>query len=486
MEIGKYDDFKNKKVLVFGLGLLGGGLATTNWLLRQGARVTVTDLKTKEQLAPTLKKIKGSVALRLGGHDEADIRNNDIIVCNPDISVNNPYIALARTLRKRIENEATIFYEHCDKPIIAITGTRGKTTTTTWTQHFLGRTAVLAGNRYDNALLDVLPKLPRYRAVVNEIPSFHLEYFSLAKRRPHIAVITNLSRDHINRHGTMKGYATAKANVFMNQTRDDLLILNRDDDWTKFFLQQKPKANIWFFSLRPLVKRERGLFVRDGKIYFQDAESAHAVFRAPRFAETYGEHNVKNLLAAALAAHLAGASWRDVAARTKTLPAVEFRQEIIFKSPQLTIVNDTTATSPDGGIAAVERFAPLPAARSRASDRGACVLIAGGTDRGLEYADWAKVVRARIAPDALILLSGSATDKILAALGSSYQKHVLVFDSLRECLDAALKKAKSRKAVIVFSPAAKSFEKFQNEYDRGKQFNRLVAQMCGRKGGRRG
>ena len=117
----KSDIFKNKKVLVFGLGLLGGGVATTNWLLKHGAKVTVTDLKTKEQLAPSLKRIKGKVMLRLGGHSEADIRANDAVVFNPDISVKNPYVALARKLKKRVENEATIFYALCDKPIVAIT-----------------------------------------------------------------------------------------------------------------------------------------------------------------------------------------------------------------------------------------------------------------------------------------------------------------------------------------------------------------------------
>jgi UDP-N-acetylmuramoylalanine--D-glutamate ligase len=457
-------DFKNKKVLVFGLGLLGGGVATTNWLLKHGAKVTVTDLKTKEQLAPSLEKIKGKVALRLGGHAERDIRANDVIVFNPDISVKNPYVALARKLKKRVENEATIFYELCDKPIVGITGTRGKTTTATWTQHLLGNIAVLAGNRYDHALLDVLGNLKKYRVVVNEIPSYHLEFFPFTKLVPHIAAITNLSRDHMNRHGgSIEEYAATKGNIFRNQSPADHLILNRDDVWTKFFLKQKPKARQWFFSTTPFSKRDHGVFVRGGEMYFRDGEAAEKIADVRKFAHDRGSHNLANFLAAALAAHLAGAPWKEITARMKTLPLVPFRQEIIFKSPKLTIVNDTTATSAEGGIAAVERFASL-----------STVLIAGGTDRGLEYDSWANAVRKKITAKNLILLSGSATVKMLAALGN-FAQGVAVCGTLAECFATALARADAYPdAIVLFSPAAKSFEKFKNEYDRGEQFNRLV------------
>ena len=388
-----HDNFKNRKVLVFGLGLLGGGVATTNWLLKHGAKVTVTDLKTKEQLAPSLKRIKGKVILRLGGHREADIRANEVIVFNPDISVKNLYVALARKLKKRVENEATIFYGLCDKQIVGVTGTRGKTTTATWIQHLLGATSVLAGNRYDHALLDVLGGLSRYRTVVNEIPSYHLEFFpflplDIARGKPHVAVITNLSRDHMNRHGgSIEEYAATKANIFRNQSASDHLILNRDDAWTKFFLKQKPKAKFWFFSLKPLPKGTRDIFMKGDDLYLRDGGAPSKVLSVRGFAEQWGVHNAQNFMAAALAAHLAGASWKQIAVRMKTLPGVQFRQEIVFKDKTLTIVNDTTATSAEGGIAAVERFASP-----------STILIAGGTDRGLEYGGWAKAVPGKKSP----------------------------------------------------------------------------------------
>jgi UDP-N-acetylmuramoylalanine--D-glutamate ligase len=447
--------------------LLGGGVATTNWLLKHGAKVTVTDLKTKQQLATSLKKIKGKVALRLGGHSEEDIKKNDIIVFNPDISVKNPFVALARKMGKRVENEATIFYEQCDKPIVAITGTRGKTTTATWTQHLLGRSAILAGNRYDHALLDVLDRVNDRHVVVNELPSYHLELFPFFKNAPHVALITNLSRDHMNRHGgSLEEYASAKANIFRNQTADDHLILNHDDAWTNFFLRQKPKAKLWFVGAKPFGPRERGIFVRHVAMYFRNGGSTSKIMDVRSFTRDRGKHNLMNFLAASLAAHLAGASWKEIAARMKTLPNVPFRQEIVFKNSRLTIVNDTTATSAEGGIAAIERFGSPSA-----------ILIADGTDRGLENGNWAKAVQKKIASKNLILLSGSATEKMIKALGN-FAKNVHIRETLPECFEVALARARIfRISIIVFSPAAKSFEKFKNEYDRGEQFNQLAARL---------
>ncbi len=203
--------------------------------------------------------------------------------------------------------------------------------------------------------------------------------------------------------------------------------------------------------------------------YFKDAGGAKKIVGVQSFADDHGEHNMMNFLAAALAAHLAGTSWADIVRRMKTLPGIQFRQEIIFKNTKLTIVNDTTATSAEGGIAAAERFKGL-----------AAVLIAGGTDRGLEYDGWAKVIRKDIKPQNLVLLTGSATLKMLASLGS-FAREAVLCNSLEECLDAAFARAKTyKKATIVFSPGAKSFEKFKNEYDRGEQFNKLVKKKIGR------
>jgi UDP-N-acetylmuramoylalanine--D-glutamate ligase len=463
--------FKGKKVLVFGLGLLGGGVATTNWLLKHGAEVTVTDLKNKEQLAPSLKRIKGpfgglrvsKVKLKLGGHSERDIRENEIIVLNPDVSPKNHLIKLARKLGKQIENEATIFYKLCSKPIVAVTGTRGKTTTANWLAHFLNARykTVVSGNSYVEPLLKTLDRVNKFSVVVNELPSYHLELFGGGIKAPEV-VITNIFQDHLNRHGSLENYVRAKANIFKNQTADQNLVLNRDNKWTPFLLKLKPKAKTWFFSLSSLPKKISGIFYKNGTIYLQNESGVRKALEADGFIEKWGEHNLQNLLAASLMAHICGVPWPKIQQKIKTLPQIPFRQEIVFRNKRIKIINDTSATSPDGGIAAIKRFGGPH-----------CVLIAGGTDRQLDYSEWARVVSGAIKKNNLILLAGSATEKMLKYLGKVDESQI--FDTLRGCVAAGFKKtAGYPRAVLLFSPAAKSFEKFKNEFDRGKQFNALI------------
>ena len=467
-------NFKGKKVLVFGLGLLGGGVATTNWLLRQGAQVTVTDLKTEEQLKTSLEKINGQVVLKLGGHSEEDIRSHDVIVCNQDVSINNPYIQLAFKEGKRVETEGTLFFKLFPKRIVGITGTRGKTTTTAWTTVFLQSTlrATTAGNWGDvNPFLEIVDKGKNFDVVVAEIPSFQLEYFYLIDRSPEVAIITNLSPDHLNRHGDMKGYALAKANLFKHQTSDQHLILNRDNEWTEFFISQKPKSHIWQFSRTKLPGNVDGIYYEGSKIFLQEKANAQSILSIGNFVKEKGEHNLENLLASSLAAHLAGIPWEKIQAAVPSLPQVKFRQEIIFKNEKLTIINDTTATSPEGAIAALKRFAGPNT-----------ILIAGGTDRQLEFSDWADAVTRYITKGNLILLGGSATDKMMVALKErGFDANTFsVQETLAKAVAAGLAKVRHQEgAVLVFSPGAKSFEKFLNEFDRGEQFNALIKKELG-------
>jgi len=431
------DTYRGKNVLVFGLGILGGGVATTNWLLDRGARVTVTDLKSHEQLDAAIKEIRGDVVFRLGGHSRGDIDANDVVVINPDVPLKNEFIQYALALGKRVENEATIFFEQFPGKLIAITGTRGKTTTALWTNHFLATTfrSSTAGNSTSNPYLSVLSNAGELDVVVAEVPSYHLELFPCG-RSPDIALITNISPDHLNRYESLDDYASTKANIFRGQRNSDHLVLNADDGYTDFFRAKKPAAVISYFS---------GDSRRPDNV-------ALAGFNR-------GEHNVMNLLAAARAASLAGCPWEAINAAIPTLPQPAMRQEVVLRNDRLTVINDTTATSPEGARAAFKRFGGPHT-----------VFIVGGTDRQLEFGSWAQDA-ARLGPDAFVFLAGSATQKMLTSLGWTKQP----FDTLGECVQAALDRARLLpNATIVFSPGAKSFEKFKNEYDRGEQFVRAV------------
>jgi UDP-N-acetylmuramoylalanine--D-glutamate ligase len=454
--VGQNNFFKNKKVLVMGLGLLGGGIATTKWFVKHGADVTVTDLKTKKELTGSIKVLglaAKHVTFVLGKHREADFKNNEIVVVNPAVRRESPYLKIAKKYGVRLENEASLFFRYCKNPIIAVTGTRGKTTTVNWIQFFLKQKfpkTKLTGNSSDQPMLGILDGLDGKTPVVAELSSWHLELLDQSGRAPRIAAITNIYRDHMNRYRTLADYASAKANIFRDQKRGDLLILNKKNEWTKFFLKKfsgwKTKSKILYSSVKTGIN-EKG------------------------FSEIYGLHNLENFKIAFLAAKLAGVPVSKLRRVAWRLPQIKFREEIVFKSPKLTIVNDTTATSPDGTVAALKRFG-----------KGNIVLITGGTDKNLEYGKWAKAVKSFVKPDYLFLLNGSATKKMVSALKKiSFFKNdqPQIFENLPDILRSVKKSqvAGHGSRVILFSPGAASFEKFKNEFDRGEKFNRLISRL---------
>lgn len=410
-------DLKGKSVLAFGLGVLGGGVATANWLMRQGAKVTISDLKSADALRPSLDKLEGSPVLHLGSQTKQDIDDNDIIVVNPGISIHNELVQYAIAQKKVVTNEAVLFFENCPCKIVGITGTRGKTTTTAWTAHLIGPHAIAVGNNPDHPYL--YPTQPPlyskgeekegYTWAVVEMPSFQLEFFNETVRQLDIAVLTNIYQDHLNRYASMEEYAETKKNLYRWQRPDQKLITEKD--------------------VTPEVVK----------------------LDLTGFEKQWGKHNLINVQMAALAAHYAGVSWNDIQSRIATLPQIKYRQEVVYQDENLIIINDTAATSPEGGVAALNRFGGTDT-----------VLIAGGTDASLDFTEWNEVVEKLIPKNHRIFLSGSATKKMLPGN---------IYEILEECLNAAL--ALNPK-IILFSPAAKSFEKFKNEYDRGQQFNNLV------------
>jgi len=438
-------ELKNKKVLVMGLGLLGGGIATTKWLVKHGAKVTVTDLKTKKELKTSVKSLGNAVKkikLVLGGHREKDFRENEIIVVNPAVPRESKYLTVARKTGAQIENEASLFFKFCKNPIIAVTGTRGKTTTVNWIHHFLKAKypkAILTGNSSDNPMLKALDDLDGKSPVVAELSSWHLEILPQAKKAPHIAVITNIFPDHLNRYKGIKDYTLAKANIFKNQKRADFLILNKKNKWTKFFLSKKSQSEILYFPTK--LKLDKRAFI-----------------------QKYGVHNFENLSATVLAAKLVGVPWPKIKKAVNSLPQVRFREEIIYENKKFKVVNDSTATSPDATIVALRRF----------KNYGELLLIAGGTDKNLKFRIWAREVKKYVKPENLYLLNGSATKKMIGELSKEkgFKNKLQVFESLSEILKAIEPKIKVlKRGIILFSPGAASFEKFKNEFDRGEKFN---------------
>ncbi|HEY4524110.1 MAG TPA: UDP-N-acetylmuramoyl-L-alanine--D-glutamate ligase [Candidatus Paceibacterota bacterium] len=466
-------EFKNKKVLVMGLGTLGGGVATTRWFVKHGAMVTVTDLRDAAALKSAVKalgKISKKVKFVLGRHDERDFKENDVVSVNPAVPRESKFLDIAKKAGKTLTNDAQIFFNEVKNPVIAITGTRGKTTTANWTAHFLGSGGMMGGNTPEAPLLYLLDKAKNKKTVVVELSSWQLELLPGARRAPDVALITNLYPDHLNRYKSIRDYALAKSNIFASQNANQALILNADSQWTGFFLGQKPKSRIYFFSLKPLPKNQNGIFIRSGRIYFGENKKYEVVLLADKLRDFYkrGEHSVQNLLSAMLVAHLAGLSWTKIRPKISSLPDVSFREEIVTNRKNLLVVNDSAATSPDATIAAVKRFGTPHT-----------FLISGGTDKKLEFKEFATAIKKYIKPANLFLLNGSATQKLVQSLKKiHYAGEFKIYEDLEGILkDIKTAVAAYRKAVVLFSPGAASFEKFKNEFDRGMRFNLLVSKI---------
>ncbi len=480
-EINKF--IKGKKVLVVGLGILGGGVSTCLWLLKHKAKLTITDLKEKKDLEKSLKKLRRystKIKLVLGKHNKNDFNGNDIIVINQAVPVkNNPYLKTAKQANKLIENEMSLFFRFNKNPVIAVTGSWGKTTTTNWIGHLLRgkyNDVVAGGNTPDNPVLSFLDKLKIDSPMVLELPSYSLELVKLKYKVPKIAIITNLYRDHLNRHGTIKNYARAKAHIFQNQKDTDYLILNYDNKWTKFFLSLKPRSQVYFISHNPLPKGKNGIFNKKDKIYYQKDQKKKLIFNANKFAKYWGEHNLDNLMISILATKLFGLTFTQIKKQINSLSQVKFRQEIIFENKKLLVINDSSATSPDATIAALKRFKQYKIPNKKNSN---LILITGGTDKDLEFNELARKIKRDILPKNLVILNGSASKELVKKLNKiKYSNKYFVFESLKECFYYSLCQRKQKKRnIILFSPAATSFEKFKNEFDRAEQFNKIVKKL---------
>lgn len=433
--------FKNKKVVVMGLGLHGGGKGVAKFFSKQGAKLLITDLKTKKELKSSLQKLKGlSIEYVLGGHREKDFKEADLVIKNPDVPQDSPYLKIAKEYDVPVKSDVAIFFELCKSFIIGITGTKGKSTVATLVYKFL-RTkypnTILAGN-IGLSPLEILSKINEKTKVVLELSSFELENL---KESPQVAVITNILPDHLNRYKNLKEYIEAKKPIFKYQRKKDVLVLNYDDPIVRKFSSLAP-SQVYFFSRK---KKIPPCSTKDSKLY--------------------GKHNISNLLAAVSVAKLLKVPDRDIKKVIKSFRGVAGRQEFIGEKKGVKYFNDTTATMPEATQKAVrtmrERF-----------PNSAIILIAGGQDKNLDYKSLVEEIKKKI--DCFVLLPGTASDKIKKELGKSIK--IFPVSSMKEAVKKSSDIAK-KGDIVILSPAAASFNLFKNEFDRGEQFNKVVKKL---------
>ena len=440
-KLGKAYDFKGKKALVMGLGLHGGGVGTVKFLARKKALITVTDLRGKKDLLPSLRLLKGIKSIRyvLGQHREKDFLSVDLIIKNPGIRLDNPYLQKAKSAGVPITTDVEIFFNQCPAPIIGITGTRGKSTTSALVATFLEHKFphVYLGGNIRRSVLDFLGRIKSGDAVVLELSSFQLADLARELISPHIAVVTNIMRDHLNWHRTMDEYINAKSAISRFQKKEDYLFLNPDDPILRKIGQKSPGKVIF-----PKIPKK-----------FQEIVD-----------KKFGAHFRSSIgLAIAIAKHY-DVSDSAIKKELEIFKSLEGRQEIVAKIKGVTFINDTTATIPDAAIAALKRFS------YQIRKGGKIILIAGGSDKKLEFGEFVHAVNMHAGM--VILLPGKATSRIRNQ-ESGIKRKTPEAQSMKEAVTLAWKSA-SPGDIILLSPGAASFGLFLNEFDRGKQFVREV------------
>jgi len=425
--------------------------------------VRVTDLKSAKELAPSLQQLPrvARLTLVLGRHREADFRWAQVVVQNPGVPRESKFLAIARRAGAQIENEATLFVHLVDRQrIIGITGTRGKSTTAALTAHLLRRKfpqTILAGNIATTPMFAVVDHARRTRGpVVLELSSWHLENLGEQRWSPHVAVVTNVLADHLNRYVSLANYATAKANIVRFQHANDIAVLNLDNSVSRS-MGRLTKARVIGYSLRRTsadVRLRGGWFTAHGRIC---PAAALAIG---------GEHNASNALAAIAVAQVWGVSPREIAKGLRSFRGLAYRQQAVATVGGVAFVNDSAATSPDATIAALRRFGRR------------VVLIAGGADKRfpqIEVHRLAQVIGKGTL--AVVLFAGSGSDRLAKELGA-YPK-LAVSTGLTTMADAvALARAHAVPGdVVLLSPGFASFGLFQHEFDRGEQFSREVKKV---------
>ncbi|HEX9132923.1 MAG TPA: UDP-N-acetylmuramoyl-L-alanine--D-glutamate ligase [Ktedonobacteraceae bacterium] len=450
-------DLRGKRVLVMGLGLHGSGIASARYAAKLGAIVRVTDLRSAEILAPSIASLAGlPVEYVLGEHRDEDFLWAEIVIHVPGVRRNSPYLQIARDNGALIEQEIALFFQACPGRIIGITGTRGKTTTTTLIYEILrahGMPTTMGGNVSGVETLSLLPMITPQTLVVLELSSWQLEGLAPHRLSPSVAVMTNIYPDHLDTYASMEEYAGAKANIFRHQHATDLAIFNYDNPWTRR-LGEEAVAETWYTSL------ERwGSFPRDS-----------ATFLPFMFTETpmIGRHNLENILLATTATRLLGVPDEIIASSVRSFHGVAHRLEEIAVVNGVHYINDTTSTTPVAGRMALAAF------------DGPIVLLAGGNTKFLPLEDWPEMIMKRCRD--VILLKGTGTDELLPVLQDASQRLGItspvrgVFDDFTTAMDAAVSLTRPGD-VLLLSPGFTSFGMFLNEFDRGDKFVAYVRRL---------
>jgi UDP-N-acetylmuramoylalanine--D-glutamate ligase len=446
-------EIKGKKVLVVGLGK--SGLAAALFLRRQGAQVTVSDVRSAEALAKEIPAlIDEGIAVEAGGHGLLTFRRQDLIVVSPGVPVDTPELTQVKKFGLPIIGELELAAHYLRGKILAITGSNGKTTTTTLCGEILeaAKLPVQVGGNIGVPVIALVDESRDDGWSVLEVSSFQLE--TTYEFHPQIAVILNITPDHLDRHGTFENYAAAKERIFAQQTADDALVLNADDEAAKS-AAARAKSRIFWFSRTRVVRQ--GAFVHDGVIVFRESEQAAAepVVRVDEI-PLKGAHNVENVLAAVCAARLAGVAAETIRSAVAGFHAVEHRLEFVATLNGVDYYNDSKATNVDASMKAIAAFP------------GGIHLILGGKDKNSDYRQMRALITERVKA---VYTIGAAAEKIHTHIEGAAP--IVSAGTLEEAIARAGGAAQPGE-IVLLAPACSSFDQFENYEHRGRIFKETV------------
>lgn len=439
------------------IGAARSGVASAEYLLSIGKEIVISDMNTK--LAEDVETQLGhaSVSYVWGKQPDVAALQPELIVMSPGVPLSIPPVVKARELGIPVISEPELAFRYSDVPFVAITGTNGKTTTTTLTAFLLEKEGrkVVAGGNIGLPLISQCPKMSANDIVVAEMSSFQLE--SVDSFCPKVAVVMNLTPDHLDRHKTMEAYAAAKANIFKNQGPEDYLLLNKDDAIVAA-MAAGAKSHVYYFSQQEIL--DEGIWLEDGNLVYRlDKNGAPQVLIPAAEIGIVGSHNWQNAMAASLAALLMGQQPEIIAERLRAFKGVAHRMEPVATIDGVLYVNDSKGTNPDSTEKALGSYGERP-----------IVLIAGGRNKGSDMAVLVPLMRAHCRG---VVLVGEATGDFIDAFERTGCTDYVCADSFEDAVAKAREMAQSGD-VVLLSPACASWDMFDNFEQRGDLFKELV------------
>ena len=446
-------ELAGKKVLV--VGLARTGIATALFCAERGARVTATEMRPEKEIAECAAKLRAAgVTLELGGHRAETFAEQDLIVPSPGVPPMMAALAAARAIGVPVWSEIELAWRFLRGRLICITGSNGKTTTTSLVGHILetARLPVQVAGNIGTPLISRVDLTSDSSFTVVEASSFQLE--SIVAFRPDIAVLLNVTPDHLDRHGSMEAYGRAKARMFENQTENDAAVINADDAVAPQYAPTGPVL-YWFSRTKHVAS---GCYLRGEEVVFRH-DGVESVLLERKVIGLRGSHNIENVLAAAVAARLAGVEPAAITEGVRTFAGVEHRIEYVATISDVEYFNDSKATNVDATLKALDAFA------------GNVVLILGGKDKGSDFGILRQALRSRAR---LALLIGAAADKIEQQLGGVIP--VERAGTMDRAVELAARRARPGD-VVLLAPACASFDQFENYEQRGRVFKQLVREL---------